>query len=170
CPYLFQAPDYLIYYDHTARAVRRADPKAKVGGPALAGYNSDIGSALIEHCATNGVPLHFFSWHIYHNQPDYFRKSIRDVKAKLAKFRNLHAVETILDEWNMSLDQSVLSPAFQPAFILDTTLAFFQEGLSRSAYYHIQDAFVDQQRATAFLSQKGASFGARWWHEIPQYD
>ena len=112
CPYLFQAPDYVTYYTHTAQAILKADPKAKVGGPALAGYNSDIGTVLIEHCGKGKAPLHFFSWHIYHSDPKYFRQSIRDVKAKLAKFPKLKDIETIIDEWNMSLDQFVFDWAF----------------------------------------------------------
>src|SRR6266850_7050376 len=104
CPYLFQAPDYVIYYTHTVSAILRADPRAKVGGPALAGYNSDIGTALIEHCGKNQTPLHFFSWHVYHSDPGYFRKSIREVKGRLAKFPKLKEIETMITEWNMSLD------------------------------------------------------------------
>src|ERR1043165_1291726 len=110
CPYLFQPADYLTYYTHTAQAILRADPKAKIGGPALAGYNSDSAGALIEHCGKGEAPLDFFSWHVYHNDPAYFRKSIRDVKARLAKFPKLRTSETIIDEWNMSLDQPVLQP------------------------------------------------------------
>ena len=170
CPYLFGAPDYVTYYRHTAAAIRRADPGAKVGGPALAGYNSDIGTALIEHCGSTDTPLDFFSWHIYHNDPAFFRKSIRDIKAKLAKFPKLQSAETIIDEWNMSLDQPNLNPAFQPAFILETTYGFLDEGLSRSAYYHIRDSFVSETQFSKFMSPKGAAFVAHWWNETPQYD
>jgi hypothetical protein len=169
CPYLFQPADYLTYYTHTAQAILRADPKAKIGGPALAGYNSDIGAALIEHCGKGEAPLDFFSWHVYHNDPAYFRKSIRDVKARLAKFPKLRTSETIIDEWNMSLDQPVLQPAFQPAFVLETTLGFLEAGLSRSAYYHIRDSFVDERQFARFMSAKGAAFVARWWNDTPQY-
>jgi xylan 1,4-beta-xylosidase len=169
CPYLFQAPDFATYYTHTAQAILKADPNAKVGGPALAGYHSDIGTVLIEHCGQGKAPLHFFSWHIYHSDPKYFRQSIRDVKAKLGKFPNLKDTETIIDEWNMSLDQPVLDPAFQPAFILETTLGFFEEGLSRGAYYHIRDSFVDERQFAQFMSPRGAAFVARWWNDTPQY-
>ena len=170
CPYLFQPADYVIYYTHTVSAIRRGDPRAKIGGPALAGYNSDIGTALIEHCGKGQVPLDFFSWHIYHSDPGYFRKSIREVKARLAKYPRLEKTETLIDEWNMSLDQPAAGPAFQPAFVLETTLGFIEEGLSRSAYYHIRDAFVDEARFAQFMSPKGAAFVARWWNDTPQYD
>ncbi len=70
----------------------------------------------------------------------------------------------------MSLDQPDSGPAFQPAFVLETTLGFLEEGLSRSAYYHIRDAFVDEAQFAQFMSPKGAAFVARWWNDTPQYD
>ena len=60
--------------------------------------------------------------------------------------------------------------AFQPAFVLETTLDFLEEGLTRSAYYHIRDAFVDEAQFAQFMSPKGAAFVARWWNDTPQYD
>ena len=170
CPYLFEPADYVTYYTHTAKAILRADAKAKVGGPALAGYNSEIGQALMEHCGKGESPLHFFSWHIYHSDPEYFRRSIREVKARLAKLPKLEKTETIIDEWNMSLEEPVLESGFQAAFVLETTRVFAEEGLSRSAYYHIRDSFVDEQQFAGFMSKAGAAFVARWWNDTPQYD
>jgi hypothetical protein len=170
CPYRFKPADYVIYYTHAAKAILRVDPHAKVGGPALAGYKSAIGEALLEHCAKGEAPLHFFSWHIYSSDVGVFRRSIQDVKAKLAKHPQLTKVETVLDEWNMSLEQPVLEPAFQPAFVLEVTRAFHQEGLIRGAYYHIRDSFVDAQQYSPWMSKKGTSFMANWWNVMPQYD
>src|SRR5207249_9713892 len=54
--------------------------------------------------------------------------------------------------------------------ILETTFGFLEEGLSRSAYYHIRDSFVKEEQFSGFMSAKGVSFMARWWNEMPQYD
>jgi xylan 1,4-beta-xylosidase len=170
CPYLFQKKEYVTYYQHTAAAVRRGDAKAKIGGPALAWYKSEIADALIEHCGNNDTPLNFFSWHVYASEPEFFRKTIRETKAKLAKFPKLQNCETIIDEWNMSLDRPHLEPAFQPAFILQTTLAFHEEGLSRSAYYHIRDFYVDGEVFSKFESPAGVALITNWWNIMPQYD
>jgi len=170
CPYRFKPEDYFTYYRHTASAILRADPEAKVGGPALAGYRSRLGDALIEHCGKGDAPLHFFSWHIYSNDPRQFRRSIEEVKGKLGKYPRLAATETILDEWNMSLGNPVLTAAFQPAFVLETTRGFYEEGLTRSAYYHIRDVFVDRSKYSPWMSGKGVDFMAHWWNIMPQYD
>jgi hypothetical protein len=61
-------------------------------------------------------------------------------------------------------------PGFQPAFVLQTTLGFYEEGLSRSAYYHIRDYYVDEAVFSRILSRSGAVFMARWWNTMPQYD
>jgi hypothetical protein len=170
CPYRFKPEDYVIYYTHTAEAIRKADAKAKVGGPALAGYRSRIGDLLIEHCAAGHAPLHFFSWHVYANDQRQFRDSIKEVKSKLARHPQLNQTETILDEWNMSLGNPMLSPSFQPAFVLETTHVFHEAGLTRSAYYHIRDIFVDRSKYDSWMSATGVNFMAHWWNTMPQYD
>ncbi len=63
-----------------------------------------------------------------------------------------------------------MNPYFQPAFVLETTLAFYKTGLTRSSYYHIRDYFVDPVVFSKFLSERGTAFMARWWNEMPQYD
>src|SRR4029077_2273158 len=75
-----------------------------------------------------------------------------------------------LDEWNMSLGNPVLAPAFQPAFVLETTQGLYEEGLTRSAYYHIRDVFVDPSKYSTWMSAKGVGFMAHWWNVMPQYD
>jgi hypothetical protein len=70
----------------------------------------------------------------------------------------------------MDLSKPILNPYFQPAFILEMTLAFYQAGLSGSAYYQIRDYFVDEAMFSRFLSVPGTANMARWWNEMPQYD
>src|SRR6266850_1924639 len=69
CPYRFKPDSYVRYYQHTVSAILRADPDARVGGPALAYYRSPILPALLDACDTNNLPLHFVSWHIYNSNP-----------------------------------------------------------------------------------------------------
>ena len=169
-PYKFTPDEYTQFYKHTADAILQADPQAKVGGPALANYHSPIGTALIKYCGQGKAPLSFFSWHIYNSHPDVYVKSIRMFKSELARYPRLNQVEMVIDEWNMSLSNPDLNPYFQPAFLLQTTNDFLNEGLSRSAYYHIRDYYVDPKLFAPFMSPQGTKFMAHWWNTMPQYD
>lgn len=169
CPYRFTAANYVPYYAHTVSAILRADPQARVGGPALANVRSPILPALIDAGATGKVPLHFISWHIYNSKPLDIRGTIDYAKGLLAKHPNLK-VETFLDEWNMSLSHPSRDLRFQPAFVLETAWQMLDAGLDYSCYYHIRDWYVDQDRFSQFMSPKGAAFMARWWNRMPQYD
>jgi len=69
--------DYLALYDASVRAVKSVDPTFRAGGPATAaaGWIDD----LLEHCATDGVPIDFISTHTYGMPP-------LDLRPVLARF------------------------------------------------------------------------------------
>jgi hypothetical protein len=168
-PYRFKPESYVRYYRHTTAAVLRADPTARVGGPALANSRSPILPALIEACDREKLPLHFVSWHIYSSDPARVQGTVRYVKELLGKHPSLHP-ETILDEWNMALTVPPKDPRIQPVYVAETAWRMKEEGLDYSCYYHIRDYHVDRDRFARFFSLKGASFMARWWNRMPQYD
>ena len=56
---------YFELYDRAARALKRADPKLRVGGPATA--QAAWVDALIAHAVDKNVPLDFVSTHVYAN-------------------------------------------------------------------------------------------------------
>jgi hypothetical protein len=169
CPYRFRPDDYVTYYAHTAAAILRADPAARVGGPAAADYQTPIIDALIAQAGAGKIPLHFISWHMYDSHPADFRESIRTIKAKLGNYPGLGGVETVLDEWNMSLGRPEMNPYFQPAFILEVTQVFKHEGLSRSGYYHIRDWYVDLETGWKSMSAEGEAVGLHFWNVTPQF-
>ncbi|MBV9223881.1 MAG: hypothetical protein JOY85_07625, partial [Acidobacteriaceae bacterium] len=119
CPYRFTPGNYLPYYQHTVAAILRADPAARVGGPALANVKSAILPALIDFGAEGKAPVHFVSWHIYSSEPAQVRQTITYVNGLLAGKPSFKP-ETILNEWNMSLSNPVQDPGFQPCYIAET--------------------------------------------------
>jgi hypothetical protein len=169
CPYRFKPESYVRYYQHTAAAILRADADAHVGGPAVANVRSPIFPALLASAATNGLPLHFVSWHIYSSDPKAVRGTVDYARGLLAKHPSLKP-ETFLDEWNMNLTNPPLDPRFQPCYVAETIWQMKDAGLDWSCYYHIRDYYVDVDQFTPFMSGKGAAFMARWWNRMPQFD
>jgi xylan 1,4-beta-xylosidase len=169
CPYKFTPEGYARYYRHTAQAIRKADPNAKVGGPALANPNSAILPELLRACHKDHLPLDFVSWHIYNDKPADIRATIERKKEQLRPFGTLHP-ETILDEWNMSLRNSQVDPRFQPAFVAETAWQMFDAGLDYSCYYHVRDYHVKLAQFLPFMSPRGVADMAWWWNRKPQYD
>ncbi|MCP5119187.1 MAG: hypothetical protein GY953_50950, partial [bacterium] len=59
--------EYFKLYDYTARAVKRALPTARMGGPHSTGPGSEKAAAFLraflEHCARTGAPLDFIGFH-----------------------------------------------------------------------------------------------------------
>jgi len=169
CPYRFRPESYTRYYRHTVEAVRRADPNAWVGGPALANSRSPILPALLELCEKEDVPLDFVSWHIYSSSPRQIRGTIEYVKGLLAKHPTLKP-RTMLNEWNVDLSHPPDDPRFQPCFVAETIWQMKAGGLDFSCYYHIRDYHVSLEPFAKFMSPRGTAFMYRWWNRRPQYD
>ena len=169
CPLRFKPENYVTYYKRTVEAILKADPQAKVGGPALANWKSPILPALLEFTAKGNAPLHFVSWHIYSSNPEAIRGTIDGVKKLLAAHPSLR-VETMLNEWNLAL----MKPGpenliIQPAYLLETIWNMIEAGLDYSCYYHIRDYHVEPATFEKFFSKHGVAFMAGWWNRMPQY-
>jgi len=167
-PYRFTPKNYIPYYKHTVAAILRADPDAKVGGPALASYTSPILPALLQACALEKLPLDFISWHSYSNNPLSVREQMAYMKTQLGKYPALKP-ETILDEWNMGLLNPPLDPRFQPCFVAETIWQMKDVGIDWSCYYHIRDWYVSYDTFAKIFTSHGAAFMTRWWDRQPQF-
>jgi xylan 1,4-beta-xylosidase len=101
--------EYDKLYDYAAKAVKRALPEARVGGPASTGPANERAAAFLrqflEHCNSTGVPLDFITYHAK-GRPQVadghvrmgIAKNAEDVEkgyrivASFPKFRNLPIV------------------------------------------------------------------------------
>jgi hypothetical protein len=169
CPFRFRSENYPRFYEHTAAAIMRTDPEARVGGPALANSNSPLLPALLEAAEASNVPVHFVSWHIYSSDPQQIRRTIDHVKQLLGAHPRLKP-EMILDEWNMSLGKPPSDSRIQPCFITEVAWQMKEAGLDYSCYYHIRDYHVAFEQFAPFMSPHGTAFMAQWWNRMPQFD
>ena len=167
-PYRFKPESYARYYKHTTAAVLRADPTAKVGGPALASYKSPILPELLKVCSAEKIQLDFVSFHNYNNSPTAIRGQIEYVKNLVAQYPDLKT-ETIMNEWNVDLFNPILDTRFQPSYVAETIWQMKDAGLDWSCYYHIRDWYVSFETFSRIHSPEGTAFMTRWWNRQAQF-
>ncbi len=107
--------DYLRLYKLTAKKIKRAFPKLKVGGPALGAsmeFTKDgqckpypFTTAFLQMCKRDEAPLDFFSWHCYTDHPVELSQRAKHVRALLDGF-GFRSTENHLNEWNLLPDNT----------------------------------------------------------------
>lgn len=87
-------------FETAALHLKACFPQLKIGGPAVcrAGDEAYIGSFL-KWMASHGVPLDFFSWHIYCIEPELVSQSAALIRSLLDNY-GYSQTESILNEWN----------------------------------------------------------------------
>ncbi len=105
---------YCKLYRATARGVLRADPKAAIGGPALASgpfetqqyghcvHGKGFARGLMIWCQQEKLPLDFVSWHEYFQPADVIRGQAEAFREYLADFPELKKTvrSFMITEWN----------------------------------------------------------------------
>jgi len=100
--------DYLRLYEVAAKKLKQKYPRLKVGGPSL-GYTGKLANGrfepseflvkFLEHCRSKSLPLDFFSWHLYTDDPSECIVRARGIRGALERFGFL-ATESHFNEWN----------------------------------------------------------------------
>ena len=106
---------YLTLYDTCWKAVRKADPKAWIGGPACAsgpwnekdprgpGANGEkFMRGLFEHCEKTGAPLDFVTWHEYFQKHSVMKKEAEQIREYLNDYPKVkkQVKEYAITEWS----------------------------------------------------------------------
>jgi hypothetical protein len=100
--------EYFELYAVTARIIKARWPDLKVGGPSLgntgefAGGSFKAGSFLLrflEYCRERRVPLDFFSWHRYTQDPADYARRARAIRGLLDE-HGFARTESHCNEWN----------------------------------------------------------------------
>jgi xylan 1,4-beta-xylosidase len=147
---------YWELYDHTARAIKRVNPRLRVGGPATA--QAAWVDAFIKHCAENNVPVDFVSTHVYGNDrsQDVFGtdENIPRDKMVCRAVDRVHSQITastmpklplIWSEYNASYknEPEVTDSTYMGPWIADTIRQC--DGLARiMSYWAFSDVFEEQ--------------------------
>ncbi|MCQ2399184.1 MAG: hypothetical protein MJ072_01610 [Clostridia bacterium] len=85
-------------FEITAKHLKSCFPELKIGGPAIAGW-IEWGDDFLAEMKKRNVPIDFFSWHIYADEPCKVTERAYKVQEILTK-NGYGNVESILNEWN----------------------------------------------------------------------
>ncbi len=88
--------DYFQIYENTARAIKAANPDAKVGGPTVS--LPDWYQGFVQYVQSRDIPLDFFSYHNYGEMAHDWTTQVGKLLAADARFLR---TETTLDEYNV---------------------------------------------------------------------
>ena len=122
---------YADLYATAAKAIKAFDPALNVGGYAAAFPKGDLVPQFLAFCRESQVPLDFFSWHTYSNDPQVVAENARTVREQLDR-HGYEKTESHLNEWNLKHE------------------GFFAKGLEA----------VKKEHFERYKSEVGASFAA----------
>lgn len=100
--------DYFRLYEVTAKAIKAHFPELKVGGPALGDTGRIVDGRFqpspfllkfLGRCRERSLPLDFFSWHLYTDDPAECMIRSRGIRAVLDE-HGFTRTESHLNEWN----------------------------------------------------------------------
>ncbi|MBR5312163.1 MAG: hypothetical protein IKU40_04695 [Clostridia bacterium] len=101
---------FFDFYETAAKHLKSCFPGLNIGGPALAG-NRKWADRFFRTMRERGVPLDFFSWHIYTADPAKIRNAAQEFRS-LADTYGYTETEMLLDEWNYMENWSNQPPSF----------------------------------------------------------
>ena len=131
---------YYVLYEEAAKALKAANPKLKVGGPACTGgFHQPYVEGFVRYCREHQVPLDFFSWHSYggreeFNPHNYYRdaKRIR----QLLDNNGFEKTENINTEWNAGIQRQYFGDtAAGAAFYASALACFLDAGVDYAFQY-----------------------------------
>ena len=139
------AQRYFELYAKIANAVKKADRRALVGGPAIARPNDDnpYVDDFLDYVRARKVPLDFYSWHWYatdSNDPLDVIRVGREMRTRLDQY-GFDKTLSVLDEWNYGLLDPV-PPDLQRASFVTSALLYMQDApIDISALYRADNVF-----------------------------
>jgi len=144
------AAEWLEFYVAVSQRIRQIRPGILIGGPALAGWRSELGGTesflftLQRTAVETGAPLDFISWHHYAPSTEILYS---DLPARLQEYGyeyGMRPFETVISEWNIYPSaEGAAGPEFDGPHAAANFTGFrctsLQTGLDESLFFLDQD-------------------------------
>jgi hypothetical protein len=137
--------EFIEFYAAAATVIKRDHPDVKVGGCAFAMPQGGLAEQWLAAVRDRGLPMDFFSWHLYPHDPRQVAELSAEVDALLAKY-GFGDVESIFDEWNyvcrwdekLQRCYDLHREAFECAFMTGVMSVMQASRISKAMYYDVQ--------------------------------
>ena len=149
--------EYCDLYITAASYIKSQCPDIMIGGPTASSIMAkDFIELFLGSVRDADAPLDFFSWHKYDQDPEIYRRWVRESKKYLKKY-GFDKTLSICDEWNYHNNKkpqgyycigekpeekaayfNSMKNEFGASFTASTFIVFQQEGLDIGAYYESQ--------------------------------
>jgi xylan 1,4-beta-xylosidase len=136
---------YFQLYEKIARAVKQADRRALVGGPAIARPNdaNPYIDDFLKYVRARKVPLDFYSWHWYatdSNDPLDVIRVGETMRARLDQ-HGFRKTLSVLNEWNYGLLEPIPADMQRATFITSAIIYMQHAPIDISALYRADNVF-----------------------------
>ena len=179
--------EFLDFYRKAAPEIKKGHPDIKLGGCAFVSPDGELPERFLAMVRDEGLPLDFYSWHGYLNDPRNVKERAERARAILDKY-GFSDVESIYDEWNyvISFQEGILksyelhSKAFEAAFMAAVLSTAQASPISKALYYDVQMVFLitmtwngvfginmTEEAEAAGRPAKKPGYYALWsWHQL----
>jgi xylan 1,4-beta-xylosidase len=141
------APEYFTLYEKIARAVKKADRRALVGGPAISRPNDDAKNPwlddFLEYVRAKKLPLDFYSWHWYATDsadPQDIVRIGENIRTRLDK-HGFRRTLSMVNEWNYGLMEQLPSDMHRASFITSSLIYMQRAPIDLAALYRADNVF-----------------------------
>ncbi|OPJ64040.1 GH39 family glycosyl hydrolase [Clostridium oryzae] len=152
--------EYFKLYEYSAKAVKLADPRIQVGGPAICGIDTEHWlRSFFEHCIKKNLPLDFITRHcytaqptttrghyVYHvmNEPTFMIDELRETRKIMSDYPQVANMPLHITEFNSSYNPlcPVHDTNFNAAFIA-RILSEAGEYADSYSYWTFSDVFEE---------------------------
>jgi hypothetical protein len=169
--------EYFKLYRYAVLGAKRAAPDAKIGGPAVSGWESRkegsdmplihnlIGYAsqtALPEVGLKKLPIDYINWHQFNANPldpKSFSEPVQTIKSWLKKYGYSEDTELLIGEWiiwqHMGRDHAFLNEEhdneINASYIVSTLLAMDNAGIGRHSYAYL----IDSVQGNEFIGDFG---------------
>ena len=126
--------EYMKLYEVTARAIKRVDPDARVGGPNPSSFNKRWLTTFLNHSKEQNLPVDFITWH-YPAYPEEHKKNVQWLRTWAVQ-RGIELPPIVITEWHANRG-SAGDPWIEAVDVIEIAMGMMDTQVEAAFYYTV---------------------------------